>query len=154
MVSAQGAPREDSLCGLRYSFCTPPRVGSGPQRLEKSARSDSPHVAGVERRNSKNDYDWHIVLLKPNHRGTQVQLGLDRTSSETPPVPEQRFGRSTANQSKCPLTDLQKNPLGQSFTASGLRISILESLPLLSSATGWQARPTPRRARLPSPTRT
>ena len=42
-----GGPARGRPLQLAVQFCTPPRGGSEPQRLEKSARSGSPHVAAA-----------------------------------------------------------------------------------------------------------
>ena len=46
-VSGAGCPSRGQPLRLAVQFCTPPRGGSEPQRLEKSARSGSPHVAAA-----------------------------------------------------------------------------------------------------------
>ena len=42
-----GAPPRGQPLRLAVQFCTPPRGGSEPQRLERGARSGSPHVAAA-----------------------------------------------------------------------------------------------------------
>ena len=46
-VISAGGPSRGRPLRLAVQFCTPPRGGSEPQRLEKSARSGSPHVAAA-----------------------------------------------------------------------------------------------------------
>ena len=46
-VFAAGGPSQGRTLRLAVQFCTPPRGESEPQRLEKGARSGSPHVAAA-----------------------------------------------------------------------------------------------------------